>query len=93
VLVSDRRVLVRRARGGVAVTVTPPQPYGRVVLQEFRRERFGWWPVRAATLDYVSRARLRVRPPARLRVVLVARDGWTPLATSRVLVLARPPVS
>jgi plastocyanin len=90
VLVADRRVLLRRTGRGVAVTVTPALPYGRAVLQQVRRERFGWWPVRAATLDYVSRTSFRVRPPARVRVVLVARDGWTPLATSRVLVLGHP---
>ncbi|HEU4976964.1 MAG TPA: hypothetical protein VFT50_17885, partial [Baekduia sp.] len=49
------------------------------------RERFGWWPVRRARLDYLSEAQLRVRHGGRVRVVLVGRDGWTPLATSPVL--------
>jgi len=30
-----------------------------------------------------------VHRPARLRALLVAQDGWTPLATSRVLTLGR----
>lgn len=88
-LVSDRRVLVRATRRGVAVRVTPALPYARVVLQQERRERFGWWPERTTTLDYVSEAAFRVARPARVRVVLVDRDGWTALATSPVLRLGR----
>jgi plastocyanin len=88
-LVSGRRVKVRAGRRGIAVTVTPSDPYGRVVLQVRRRERFGWWPVTRTRLDYVSEARFAIRRPVRARVVLVAADGWTPLATSRVLVLRR----
>jgi plastocyanin len=88
-LVSDQHVAVRASRGAVAVTVTPSDPYGEVVLQERLREHFGWWPVARKRLDYVSSARFRVRRPARVRVVLVDKDGWTPLATSRVLVLRR----
>jgi plastocyanin len=88
-LVSARRVLLRATRHIVAVTVTPSVPYGRVVLQAYRPERFGWWPIARARLDYLSRASFRVHHPARVRALLVARDGWTPLATSRVLVLRR----
>lgn len=84
-LVSDRRVAVAATRRGVAVTVAPPLPNARVVLQQELRERFGWWPARSARLDFTSQASFRVRRPARVRVVLVGRDGWTPLATSRVL--------
>lgn len=84
-LVSDRRVLVRGTRRGVAVEVTPPLPYGRVLLQQRLRDRFGWWPVGRARLDYVSEASFRLRRAAPARVVLVAADGWTPLATSRVI--------
>ncbi|MCW3014184.1 MAG: hypothetical protein JWO02_1276 [Solirubrobacterales bacterium] len=90
-LVSDRRVVVRATRAGVAVRVTPALPYSRVVLQQVRRERFGWWPAQVTALDYVSRAAFRVRRPARVRVALVDRDGWTPLVTSRVLVLGPGP--
>jgi plastocyanin len=86
-LVSDRKILVRATRRGVVVNVTPSLPYGQVVLQQYLRERFGWWPRMSARLDYVSQATFRVRRPARLRVVLVAKDGWTPIVTSRVLVL------
>ena len=91
-LVSDRKVLVRATRTGVAVTVTPSLPYGRIVLQQDLRERFGWWPARQGRLDYVSEATFAVRRPARVRVALVDKDGWTPIVTSRVLVLgaARP---
>ncbi len=84
-LVSDRRVEVHAVRGGVAVSVTPSDPYGRVVLQQRLRERFGWWTVARKRFDYLSQARFDVRRHARTRAVLVDRDGWTPLAVSRVL--------
>lgn len=86
-LVSARRVLLRTTRRGVAVTVTPSVPYARIMLQADLHERFGWWPVARARLDYLSQASFRVKRPARVRALLVAKDGWTPLATSRVLVL------
>jgi hypothetical protein len=70
------------------VTVTPSVPHAKVVLQARLRERFGWWPIARARLDYLSQARFRVKRPARVRAVLVAKDGWTPLATSRVLALS-----
>ena len=88
-LVTDRSVQVRAAGRGVEVTVTPRAPGARVRLQTHLRERFGWWPSAAKRLDYVSRADFRVRRPARVRAVLVDRDGWTPLATSPVLRLRR----
>ena len=84
-IVSDRRVAVRTTRDGVSVLVTPSYPYGRVVLQQRLRVRFGWWPVARKRLDYLSEARFHVRLGARTRVVLVDRDGWTPVAVSRVL--------
>jgi plastocyanin len=87
VLVSDRRVTVRATHAGIKVTVTPSDPYARIVLQRFLHERFGWWPAVSTRLDYTSRADFRVRRPARVRAVLVDKDGWTMLATSRVLVL------
>jgi len=88
-LVSDRKVLVRATRAGVSVTVTPALPYGQVVLQQYLRRHFGWWPQRRARLDYVSQATFAVRRPARVRVALVDTDGWTPIATSSVVVLGR----
>jgi len=88
-LVSERRVLLHKTRRGVAVTVTPSVPYGRILLQADLRERFGWWPIGRARLDYLSRASFRVKRPARVRALLVAKDGWTPLATSRALVLGK----
>lgn len=84
-LVTDRRVIVRTTRRGVAATVTPAFPGARVRLEARRRERFGWWPTDTARLDYLSRASFRVGARARVRVVLVDRDGWTSLATSPVL--------
>jgi plastocyanin len=86
-LVSDRKILVRATRRGVAVTVTPALPYGRIVLQQDLLERFGWWPVKFARLDYVSKASFMVMRPARVRVALLDTDGWTPLVTSQVLQL------
>lgn len=86
-LVSDRKIVVRATRSGIAVTVTPALPYGRIVVQRERRERFGWWPELRARLDYVSHASFTIKRPARVRVALVDKDGWTPLVFSRVLVL------
>jgi hypothetical protein len=88
-LVVNRRVFVRASGQGVAVTVTPPDPGATVVLELFLRERFGWWPVKRTRLDYLSRADFRVHGPARARVMLVDRDGWTPLFTSRAVRLRR----
>ena len=87
-LVMDRRAIVRVTRQGVAVTVTPADAGASVVLQLYLRERFGWWPVQRARLDYLSRAEFRVRGPARARVTVVDSDGWTPLFSSRVLHLS-----
>ena len=84
-LVVERTVTLRATRKGVRATVTPSLPNARVVLEQDLRERFGWWPATFARLDYVSQADFRVRRPARVRVALLGRDGWTPVATSAVL--------
>ena len=86
-LVSVWKVLVKPAHAGLDVTVTPSAPYGRFLVEVYLRERFGWWPAAAGRLDYVSGAEVRVPRPARVRIVLVDKDGWAPLATSRVIVL------
>jgi hypothetical protein len=86
-LVSERRVKLRATKRGVIATVTPAVPYARIMLQADLHERFGWWPIARAKLDYLSQASFRVHRPARVRAVLVAKDGWTPLATSPVVVL------
>ena len=86
-LVSDRKLLVRATKRGVSVTVTPALPYARVVLQQDLRERFGWWTTKRTKLDYVSQASFAVARPARVRIVLVDKDGWTALATSAVVTL------
>jgi plastocyanin len=88
-LVSDRRVLARATPSGVAVTVVPSLPYARVVLLLDLRERFGWWPVLATQLDYVSQAVFHVRGPVHARAVLIDTDGWTALATSQVVTVRR----
>jgi plastocyanin len=88
-LVSDRKILVRTTKRGVAVTVTPALPYGRIVLQQDLLDRFGWWPVMRTRLDYVSKASFAVMRPARVRVALLDQDGWTPLVTSQVVQLGR----
>jgi plastocyanin len=88
-LVSVRTVHIRATRKGVDVEVTPSAPYARVVLETYRQERFGWWPTVRRRLDYVSEARIPVRGGVLVRVVLVDRDGWTPLATSRAVLLGR----
>jgi len=82
-LVSDRHVTVRATRGGLHVIVAPSAPYASFLVEEYLRDRFGWWPVSRGETDYVSEARVRVRQPGRVRVVLVDKDGWTPIATSR----------
>jgi plastocyanin len=86
-IVSDRKVLLRATRRGVTITVTPALPYARVLLEQDLRERFGWWPLQWTRLDYVSQAAFRVARPARVRVLLVDKDGWTALATSAVMAL------
>ena len=87
-LVSVWKVGLRRTRAGVDVTVTPSIPYARFLVELRLRERFGWWPSASGKLDYVSSAEVRVKQrPARVRVVLVDKDGWTPLATSRTVIL------
>ena len=86
-IVADRKILVRATSSGVSVSVSPPLPYARVALMQDLRERFGWWPALRTRLDYVSQASFKVARPARVRVVLVAKDGWTTLATSPVLQL------
>lgn len=86
-LVSVWKIAVHASRAGVEATVVPAAPYARFLVEVFLRERFGWWPVASGKFDYVSSAEVRVKRPARVRLVLVDKDGWTPLATSRVVTL------
>jgi plastocyanin len=88
-IVGVRKVLLRERRGGIGVSVTPSDPYAPILVEVYRRERFGWWPVARRRLDYVSEAVVRVPRPARVRVVVVDRDGWTPIATSKPLRLGK----
>lgn len=87
-IVGVRKVALTRTRTGLDVSVTPSAPYAPILVEEYLRERFGWWPVARARLDYVSEAEIRLRHrPVRVRVVLVDRDGWTPIASSREITL------
>lgn len=86
-LVGKRRVVVHATRDGIGVSVTPSAPYAQFLVEVYLRERFGWWPVASGRVNYVSVADVRVARPARVRVVLVDKDGWTPLAVSPVVVL------
>jgi plastocyanin len=87
-LVSVWKIIVKPTKVGVDVTVTPSAPYAIFLVELYLRERFGWWPATKGKLDYVSSAEVRVKRPARVRIVLVDKDGWTPLATSRVVELS-----
>lgn len=84
-LVNIWKVAVRPTKAGLDVAVTPSAPYARFLVELKLRERFGWWPAASGKLDYVSSAEVHVKRPARVRIVLVDKDGWTPLATSRVV--------
>jgi hypothetical protein len=86
-IVSDRKIVVRATRRGINVSVMPSLPYGRIELQEDLRQRFGWWPAQRTRLDYVSEASFKVARPARLRVALVDKDGWTVLSMSPIVTL------
>jgi plastocyanin len=81
-IVIDRHISLSPTKNGIRVTITPPLPYGRLLLQRDTRERFGWFPVQRKRLDYLSGAAFRVSRPATVRVALVDKDGWTPLALS-----------
>lgn len=89
-IVGIRKVHVTPTRHGINVEVTPSDPYAPILVEVYRRERFGWWPVARGHLDYVSEAELRVHRPALVRVVLTDIDGWTPIATSRAVKLTKP---
>ena len=91
-LVLDRRISVtaRRAMDGrvrLHAKVTPASRGGRVVLQLYLPERFGWWPVRQARLGRDSSVTFTVRTERRLRarVRYTLADGATALATSPVV--------
>jgi plastocyanin len=95
-LVLDRRVAltVRRIGGHLQLRakVTPASRGGRVVLQLFLPERFGWWPVQGARLGADSDARFTLHSMRRLRarVRYTLADGATALATSRTVHVGPP---
>jgi plastocyanin len=86
VAVVDRRLVVSVSRRGhraiIRVRAVPRDPGGRVTLQIWKRERFGWWPVSRRRLDRHSRTVFRAPLGALARVVLTLPDGWTPLVTT-----------
>jgi plastocyanin len=84
-VVSQHRVIVHARHGRVSVRTIPPSPYARVMLELRLRDRFGWWPQQFERLDYLSRTSFRIHRRVRARVSLVDKDGWTRLATSRVV--------
>lgn len=91
-LVLDRQVdlTVRRTTAGryaLHVKVTPASRGGRVVLQLYLPERFGWWPVRQAKLGRDSATTFTVHPRRRFRarVHYTLADGATVLAASRTV--------
>jgi plastocyanin len=91
-LVLDHRVSLseRRLRGGgvrLTATVTPPARGGRIVLQLYLPERFGWWPVQTERLGRSSSAMFAVHTHRHLRarVRYTLDDGATALATSRIV--------
>jgi hypothetical protein len=88
-LVGIRHVHVHATPSGVEVSVTPSAPYALFLVEVYRRERFGWWPIASGRVNYVSESDVRLRGPARVRIVLVDKDGWTPLATSRAVVVRK----
>ncbi len=89
--VLDRRITlsVRPQRGRVRLQarVTPATSKGRIVLQIFLPQRFGWWPVQTAKLGKRSAASFTLHPRGRLRarVRYTLPDGATTLATSRAV--------
>lgn len=86
VAVVDRTLVVSASRRGrhalIRVRAVPRDPGGRVTLQIWKRERFGWWPVSRHRLDRHSRTTFRAPLGALARVVLTLPDGWTPVVTS-----------
>lgn len=89
--VLDHRIAlsVRRLRGRVRLRarVTPAARDGRIVLQIYLPQRFGWWPVQIAKLGTRSGASFTVYPRSRLRARAryTLPDGATALATSPVV--------
>ena len=95
-LVLNRRVTLTarqmtRGRVRLRANVTPASRGGRIVLQLYLPERFGWWPVRKARVDKRSGATFTLHPRRRLRarVRYTLADGATALATSRIVRVGR----
>ena len=92
-LVLDRQIslAVQRAHGRIHLTasVTPATRGGRIVLQLYLPERFGWWPVQTAKLGSRSGASftLHTKRPLKARVRYTLPDGATALATSHTVQL------
>ncbi len=90
------RVMLRVRRAGRVVRMdglaVPAQPGMPVALEVYSRERFDWFPYRAARLDARSRIRFILSPRRKLRLRLVVLHASAGLVrgTSNVVVAAPP---
>jgi len=92
VLVLDRKVRASQRGRTVVARVTPAAAGATVVLQLKLKERFGWWPVKAARTNASGTVRFKLptRRKVRARVLLTASDEATELARSAVFRLRWP---
>ncbi len=84
VLVLDRRVSAAQRGRTVVAKVAPGTAGATVVLQLKLKERFGWWPVKAAKTKADGTARFSIPRGRKVqaRVLLTAADEATELARS-----------
>ena len=84
VLVLDRKVSATQRGRTIFATVTPGTAGATVVLQLKLKERFGWWPVKAAKTNASGAVRFTLPRgrKVRARVLLTASDKATELARS-----------
>ncbi|MBE2318807.1 hypothetical protein DVA67_022720 [Solirubrobacter sp. CPCC 204708] len=83
-LVLDRKVSAAQHGRTVVARVTPASPGATVVLQLKLKERFGWWPVKAAKTNAAGSVRFKLPTDRKVqaRVLLTASDEATELARS-----------
>jgi plastocyanin len=84
VLVLDRKISATQRGRTVLAKVTPAASGSTVVLQLKLKERFGWWPVKAARTNASGTVRFKLptRRKVQARVLLTAADEATELARS-----------
>ena len=80
----DRKVSAAQRGRTVTAKVTPASAGATVVLQLKLKERFGWWPVKAAKTKADGTVRFTIPRgrKVRARVLLTASDEATELARS-----------